>query len=661
MADQTPVSRSVLEDEHGSANPLATVSNKVLRRTTEFMSSIGTVWFFALVILICTEIVAREFFLSPIRGVTEIAAYSIVGAAFLQLANTVYAERMARADFMLSIFGKRFPLSVAVIEVVVSIIGLIAMVLLAQATWPKLVDAYVDAEIVGVPGEFSFQVWPLRFLVLIGSAMTALAFLARAFQKVGSVYPNHGKAGMIGLVLTLATLTILWFTVFPMVMDARLSTFAIGAILLATLILVVMTGVHIGVAMLLIGFIGLWLLKGRIGFGYSMLGLAGNEFLANYYFSAVPLFVLIGLLVAAADIGKETFAVASWLTRPIRGGLGIATVGANAMFAAITGSSVASATVFSKVATPEMIRHGYNKQFSVGVVAGSSVLGMLIPPSLLLIVYGFLAEQSVGYLFIAAIVPGLILAFAMSFMIWFNATFRPHKVFDTAPDAGSDVDAISGIGHAALYLAPIIGLIVLVLGGIYGGFFTPTEGGAVGSAGALIYAILRRRLPMQKLWQVMVETGQIATTVLFLILAANIFTIMLASSGFVQNVGTLINSLDLSLLQFAAIYVILLVILGMFLESVSIMLIVVPIALPTVAALGGDPIWFGILTVIAVEIGLLTPPFGLSCYVVAATLRDKGIDLVDIFKGVQPFVFVMFLMTILIILFPDLASMTFQK
>ena len=159
----------------------------------------------------------------------------------------------------------------------------------------------------------------------------------------------------------------------------------------------------------------------------------------------------------------------------------------------------------------------------------------------------------------------------------------------------------------------------------------------------------------------MVETGQIATTVLFLILAANIFTIMLASSGFVQNVGTLINSLDLSLLQFAAIYVILLVILGMFLESVSIMLIVVPIALPTVAALGGDPIWFGILTVIAVEIGLLTPPFGLSCYVVAATLRDKGIDLVDIFKGVQPFVFVMFLMTILIILFPDLASMTFQK
>lgn len=158
----------------------------------------------------------------------------------------------------------------------------------------------------------------------------------------------------------------------------------------------------------------------------------------------------------------------------------------------------------------------------------------------------------------------------------------------------------------------------------------------------------------------MVETGQIATTVLFLILAANIFTIMLASSGFVQNISTTINALDLSLLQFAVLYVILLVILGMFLESVSIKLIVVPIALPTVIALGGDPNWCGILNVIAVEIGLLTPPFGLACYVVAATLRGTGIELTDIFKGVLPFVVVMFVFTALIILFPDLASITFR-
>ncbi|MEO0386441.1 MAG: TRAP transporter large permease subunit [Pseudomonadota bacterium] len=658
MAEQSPDERTGAAD--GAAIALLRETDKGLRRLTEVMSSIGTVWFFALVVLICAEIIAREVFLAPIRGVTEIAAYSIVGATFLQLANTLYAERMTRADFMLSIFGTASPAALAILEVVISLAGVTAMIVLTQAAWPKFIDAWVEAEVVGIPGEFSFQVWPLRLLVILGSAMTALAFAARAIRRLGAVKAEHGTPGLVGVGVTLIALIALWYTVFPAVMDAGLSNFALGAIMLAALIVVVLFGVHIGVAMLLIGFVGLWLIKGRIVFGYSMLGLAGNEFLANYYFSAVPLFVLMGLLVAAADIGRETFAVASWLTRPIRGGLGIATVGANAMFAAITGSSVASATVFSKVATPEMIRHGYNRQFSVGVVAGSSVLGMLIPPSLLLIVYGFLAEQSVGFLFIAAIVPGLLLAVVMSAMIWFNATFRPNSVYEPGAQSADDVAPVQGIGQAAIFLAPIIGLIALVLGGIYGGLFTPTEGGAVGAAGALIYALLRGRLNGAKLWRVMVETGQIATTVLFLILAANIFTIMLAASGFVQNISGTINDLNLSLFQFALLYVLLLVILGMFLESVSIMLIVVPIALPTILALGGDPIWFGILTVIAVEIGLLTPPFGLSCYVVAATLKDTGVTLIDIFKGVMPFVAVMFLITGLIIIFPELASITFR-
>lgn len=632
----------------------------MLRRLTEVMSSIGSVWFFGLVLLICAEVLARELFSAPIRGVTEMAAYSVVGATFLQLANTLYSGRMTRADFFLTFFQRSFPAGTLVLEVIISALGAITMVLLTQAAWPKFLDAYTQAEIVGNPGEFSFQVWPLRLLVIIGSCTTALVFAAAGLRHVAFLVSRHGAKSLLGLGLTIALLAGLWITLFPMVMDTGLSNYAIGAIMLGVLIVVVMFGVHIGITMMLVGFVGLWLLKGRIAFGYTMLGLAGNEFLANYYFSAVPLFVMMGLLVAAADIGRETFSVAAWLTRPIRGGLGIATVGANAIFAAITGSSIASASVFAKVATPEMIRHGYNRRFSVGVVAGSSVLGMLIPPSLLLIVYGFLAEQSVGFLFIAAIVPGVILAIAMSAMIWLNATFRPHTVFETNAPPAKDLNEIAHIGQAAVLLSPILGLIVLVLGGIYGGFFTPTEGGAVGSAGALIYALVRRKLDLAKLWNVMVETGQVATTVLFLILAANIFTIMLASSGFVQNISATINSLNLTLLQFAVLYVVLLVILGMFLESVSIMLVVVPIALPTVILLGGDPIWFGILTVIAVEIGLLTPPFGLACYVVAATLRDKGIELTDIFRGVLPFVFVMFLVTALIVLFPGLASITFR-
>jgi C4-dicarboxylate transporter DctM subunit len=257
-------------------------SDTGLRRLTEFMSSIGTIWFFALVILICAEVFLREVFLSPIRGVTEMVAYSVVGATFLQLAGTLYSERMTRADFLVSILGKRMPKGEAVLEVVVSVIGVIAMILLLQAALPKFMDAYTEAEIVGNPGEFSFQVWPLRLLVIIGSAVTALAFAARALRKTGALMSEYGINGLVWLAVTCVVLVAMWFILFPMLMDAGLSNFTLGAMMLGVLVVVVLFGVHIGIAMLVIGFVGLWLLKGRIAFGYTMLGIAGNEFLANY-------------------------------------------------------------------------------------------------------------------------------------------------------------------------------------------------------------------------------------------------------------------------------------------------------------------------------------------------------------------------------------------
>lgn len=637
--------------------PAPGVLDRVFGPVSEAASAIGTVWFFALMVLICAEVIAREFFQSPIRGVTEIVAYSLVGATFLQVGSAFRSGRMTRVDFVLGIFERRAPLVRSILEIVISLLGIIVMILMIQAGWPKLTRAYQETELVGIPGAFSFQVWPLRLLVILGSAMATVALILHALSVLRTEFTEGTIAKSLILVIALAAICVAWHLGFTAAMDAGWSNFSIGAGAALVLVLMVLMGLHVGIAMILVGFVALWLIKGRIALPYAMLGIAGNEYLANYFFSAVPLFVLMGLVVSAANIGRETFAVARWLTRPIRGGLGIATVAANTIFAAITGSSIASATVFAKIASPEMIRHGYDRRFAVGVVAGSSVLGMLVPPSLLLIVYGFLAEQSVGHLFVAAIVPGLILAFAMCLMIWMRAWLWPHKVFANATkDEGSAEQQDMSASRAAVLLAPVLGLIVLVLGGIYNGFFTPTEGGAVGSAGALTYAFARGRLDRTALWRVMVETGQIATTVLFLILAANIFTIMLASSGFVQQVGGMINGLGLHLWQFALIYVLLLVALGMFLESVSIMLIVVPIALPTALLLGGDPIWFGILTVIAVEIGLLTPPFGLTCYVVSSTLRGAGITLSDIFVGALPFVWVMGIVTLLLIAIPSLAT-----
>lgn len=630
--------------------------NRWYGRLTEGLGGVGTLWFFALMLLISAEVVGRELFSAPIRGVTEIAAYSVVGATFLQLPNMLFAGRMTRADFLFGIIRAFAPLAWRISEFLISIAGAVMFALLCKVSAALLVEAYTEAEIVGLPGRFSFQVWPLRLIVVLGSGLTALGFGLRAVSGCAGLLKSRGARGPLAALAAALVVASLVASLILAGLEARPDGIVIGAGMFGALMLLVLLGVHVGVALMATGFVGLWLLKGRIVFAENMLGLAGNDYLANYFFSAVPLFVLMGLLVSASDIGRETFDVARWLTRHVRGGLGIATIAANAIFAAITGSSVASASVYSKVAAPEMIRHGYTPRFAVGTVAGSSVLGMLIPPSLLLIVYGFLSEQSVGHLFVAAVLPGLMLTATMVAGIFLMATFRPDMVH-----AGGSVSSEAGeempIRKVALQLSPIIGLIVLVLGGIYGGFFTPTEGGAIGSLGALVYAIARHRITIAKLWTVIVETGQISTSVLFLILSASVFTRMLASSGLVQAVSASVVDMNFGLTGLALVYVGVLIVLGMFLESISIMLIVVPIVLPAVAALGGDPIWFGILTVIAVEIGLLTPPFGLTCYVVIASVRSDDITLADVFRGAFPFVICMLIVTGLIIMVPSIAHL----
>jgi C4-dicarboxylate transporter, DctM subunit len=383
---------------------------------------------------------------------------------------------------------------------------------------------------------------------------------------------------------------------------------------------------------------------------------AANDAIRDYLFGVVPLFVLMGMLVSVSGVGRDTFDVFQWLMRRIRGGLGLATVGANAVFAAITGISIASASVFTKVAVPEMIRHGYTPRFSVGVVAGSSVLGMLIPPSLLLIVYGVLAEESVGRMFLAGIVPGLLLAFGFAALIVALAWLRPGMIGTEEALSGVCAGGDETPGSAARKFLPIVGLIVLVLGGLYAGLFTPTEAGAVGAAGALLVALARRRLTWRKLWNVLVETGFVSVSVLFLIVSAMLYSRMLALSGMPAAVTEWLTQLGLGPWGFLALYVAVVVALGCIIDSVSIMLIMVPIVLPVARGFGMDLIWFGIITVVAVEIGLLTPPFGVSVYTVKSALNDSRISIKDIFAGSFPFVLTMLAVLLVLAAFPSLST-----
>lgn len=433
--------------------------------------------------------------------------------------------------------------------------------------------------------------------------------------------------------------------------------FEVGLFSVLAILILIYSGMYVPVALGLVSFVSVWLLRGTLEAPVYLLTLAASNSLEDYIFGVIPLFVLMGLLVSQCELGKDIYEVANHLLRRLRGGLGVATVAANAAFAAITGVSIASAAVFTRVSVPEMMRFGYQPRFAVGVVAGSSVLGMLIPPSVMLIIYALITEQSVADLFTAGIVPGLLLSISYAVAIVAMARFAPRYVggqeYSDRAEAGErDMpprELLAKIG-------PFVVLILLVLGGIYGGLFTPTEAGAVGALGALVTALIKRKLSRSGLWTVLVETGHIAASILMLIVAATMYSRMLALSGLPSDLGEWISQSEIGLYGILAIYVVLLIVMGTILDTTSIILIMVPLFLPVMDPYNINLVWFGIVTIVGAEIGLLTPPLGIACYVIKASLADEErISLYDIFAGAFPFAVIMLLVLILLIAFPSIS------
>ena len=426
----------------------------------------------------------------------------------------------------------------------------------------------------------------------------------------------------------------------------------IGFASIGVIVLGLYFGVPIVVALAGTSFVGVMLIRGDIDIAISVLSIAASDTIASYIFGVIPLFVLMGMLVNVAGVGRDTFLAANQLFGRIAGGLGLATVAANAVFAAVTGVSIASAAVFTRVAVPEMVAAGYDRRFAVGIVAGSSILGMLIPPSLLLIVFAVITEQSIGALFIAAIVPGAIMAAAFGFGIVAMVLRNPNLV---GREESRKTERLP-LGQVLRMVLPILILVTLIMGGIYGGFYTATEAGGIGAFAALILALLRRSLSPKTFWGVLVETGHVTAAICMVVIAAGMYSRMLALSGLPTFVGNWFSAADMGFAMTLFLYLLVIVALGAILDSMSILLILVPLAFPVFVGFGVDPIWFGIVTIVAVEIGIITPPFGIGCFVVKDSLPDKTISLEDVFVGAFPFVVLMLLVLALLALFPVLST-----
>jgi len=432
----------------------------------------------------------------------------------------------------------------------------------------------------------------------------------------------------------------------------------IGFLSVGLIVLLIYSGMHVAIALSLVSFLSVTVQRGDPELAIRLLTLAAADGVADQTFAVIPLFVLMGMIMSASDVGRDAYDVGDHFLRRLRGGLGLATVGSNAVFAAVTGVSIASAAIFTRVAVPEMLRLGYSPRFAVGTVAGSSVLGMLIPPSILLIIFAILTEQSIGMMFFAGIGPGILLSSVYCLGIISMAYLAPSFVYDRtgrfAEPGAVDIKVHRGPAEIASKSLPILFLITIVLGGIYGGVFTPTEAGAVGSLAALILAFARRKLTLARFWDVLKETGHLTASVCFLVIAATMYTRSLGLAGVPVEIGNMMQTATDSFLLVVLIYILVILFLGTIIDSVSIILIMVPLFLPVVQGFGADPIWFGIITVIAVEVGLLTPPLGMACFVIKGCLEDKRITLGDVFWGAAPFALMMIFVLALLTAFPDM-------
>ena len=415
----------------------------------------------------------------------------------------------------------------------------------------------------------------------------------------------------------------------------------------------ILLGVHIGVALAAVSVLTLWLITGKFSIAVSLLQTTAYSAVMDYVFAVVPLFVLMGLFSTVSGATRELFTSAQVVLGRVRGGIGIATVFANAVFAAITGVSVASAAVFSKVALPEMQRLHYDRQFSLGIVAGSAILGMLIPPSVLMIVYGVLTEQAIGKLFIAGILPGLVVTAVLSLGIWAMVLVTPRLGGRLEEVRRLDVRTVL---RAAVAPWAVLALVVLVMGGIWGGLFTPTEAGAVGAAGGFLLIVIKRaQLTLRGLWQVLLDGGQTTASIFLLLICAQMYSRMLTMSGLAGQVTHWVSALPIPPIFIVFGFIVVFVFLGCIIDSTSIILLTIPLMHPIALKLGYHPIWFAIVSIVTIEIGLLTPPFGMVVFAMKSALGDE-VQVEEIFAGAIPFILMLAAALAIIIAFPRLST-----
>ena len=426
-------------------------------------------------------------------------------------------------------------------------------------------------------------------------------------------------------------------------MGAEIIIYALTALIVLTLL-----GVHIGIALGISSMLGVYFLTGNVDVALSVLSSTAYEAIRSHALAIIPLFVLMGEIINRSGAASDLYKVCDRALSKIPGRLAIATVAGNTLFAAVSGVSIASAATFSRIAYPEMQKAGYDKRFSLGVISGSACLGMLIPPSVLLIVWAILSEGSVGALFLGGVGPGIVLGLAFATYCLIAAALRP-SIAPALPSRNVKITRSELMGSAGIVL-----LVVIVIGGIWGGVFTPTEAAGFGVLGGVIIAGIKG-MNRAAFIEAVLNAGKTTAPIMFLLVAGSMYARFMAMSGGTNLIQDLFISSGMSIFGILTIMTIVWLLLGAFVDSISVILMTLPIFFPIAMAAGIDEIAFAIYGILVIEAGLLTPPVGLLAFTVKATVPDSSVTLKDIFIGALPYWLLILAVAFLTISIPEIA------
>lgn len=425
-----------------------------------------------------------------------------------------------------------------------------------------------------------------------------------------------------------------------------MSQFTAGIIGIIAVIVLLLSGIPIGFSMILVGFIGLLYLA-NFSAALHIIGTIPYEIIGKYDYLVLPLFLLMGSICFSAGLGKSLFKFANSLLGRLPGGLAIATIGACALFAAVSSSSIATAVTIGTTSIPEMKKYKYDSAISTGCLAAGGTLGILIPPSGILIIYGIITETSIVDLFIAGIIPGIILTLLFMALVYIQSRINP-----TMAPPGPRTTLIEKL-KATTECIEVILLIILVVGGLYIGWFTPTEAGGIAAIGSIVVSLVRRRLNWHRFKEALGDTIRTTGMIFMIMIGAFIMNTFIALSAIPQELADLVAGFDLPSVMVIILVVFVYLILGCFIDTMSMIVLTVPVFSPLVVlGLGYDPVWFGIIVVVVTEMAMVTPPIGINVFIIASI--DKDVPMQVIFRGIIPFVAGEMALVFLLIAFPQI-------